>query len=62
MTRREVISRFCALATKVRKEVFGNDIPADCICMDQIGFEFNETLLKYIEEAVYKQIDLDNKE
>ncbi len=53
MKREHIIERFCALASRVASEEFGNSRPSDCFCHEnQFGFQFSPAVLDFIETAV----------
>lgn len=60
-TKQEVISRLCALASEVGREVFDNMCASDCFCIESKTFEndflFDDIVLEWIEEAVRAKID-----
>lgn len=66
MDREEIIKRLCKLCTHVGNRIYHNLHAHDCFCdptkrnvLDPLGvkFEFNETILLFIEEAVDQRID-----
>lgn len=73
MTKNEVISRFCALATSVARALGHEQHAADCFCEfchTDGSFNFSEKVMEHIEEAVWaydprteeshKSINMDN--
>ena len=59
LDKQQIISRLCALATKVGEDAFNNRKAHDCFCGDNKvdgrfsgGFQFEEEVLCYIESAV----------
>lgn len=64
MEKEEVIKHFCALASKVMHERFDNLRPADCFCgeKENIRFQFDREVFKFITEAVEDHLKLREKE
>ena len=59
MDKKEVIARFCALASKVGEERFSHQYAHDCFCSEQDRFDwfqFEFEIMKFIEEAVEKHL------
>ena len=54
LDKQQIISRLCALATKVGEDAFNNLKAHDCFCGDKFSndFRFEEEVLRYIESAV----------
>lgn len=67
MTQDELIVRFCRLATKVGDKKFKNNFAHDCFCSsehslhDPVGFQFEEPVIEFIENAVDKELNNENK-
>jgi hypothetical protein len=58
MTKAKVIERLCALCSEVGDAVYQHSYATDCFCgPDTTNFQFEEIILKYIEEAVKEKID-----
>ena len=59
MTKDEIIKRLCDLSTKIGNVVFEEQIPHDCFCgeKESDNFQFDETILEFIESAVNNRID-----
>jgi hypothetical protein len=62
MTKKEIITEFCALATMVGDSVFNSDIPHDCFCSESnvvpdAGFQFSKKVLEFIETAIIEKIE-----
>ena len=56
---KEVLRRFCALATKVRNEKFGLQHASDCFCPDRwsmLNFEFSEGVIEFLEKAIKEKL------
>ena len=60
MNEQMVTNRICALGTKVYKHLLAQDykpLPfADCICHDQEGRQWSESVVEFIENAVNNKI------
>jgi len=60
MTKDQVIERFCALASMVGEVKFSHTEAYDCFCgqtgEDVFGFQFSHKVLKFIEDAVEKEL------
>ena len=58
MNRDEVIKRFCALSSEVTGVVYEWKHAADCFCEYAAleGYRFDEQVMQFIEDAVYKAI------
>lgn len=59
MKKKDVIERFCALSTKIGHELYKDSIAHDCFCgnIDDANFQFDETILEFIERAISKEIE-----
>lgn len=57
----EVIRNFCALSTKVMKEVYNYREAADCFCSDNNTpdehFVFSDSVMEFIDDAVNERIE-----
>jgi len=56
MNQQEVITRLCALSSKVMSERFQSTIPADCFCGEKKFETFSPQVLEFIEQAVDKAL------
>ena len=58
MNRQEIITRFCALASRVGSKAFYHELDHDCFCESEFSsydpccFRFDESVLEFIEKAV----------
>ena len=55
--RKIVIERLCALATNVGADVFNHVLAHDCFCDEDENFCFDEKVIEFIEDSVYKAIE-----
>lgn len=60
----EVISRLCSVLTSVNNRKYNWTIPTDCFCdakgTDYSNFQFDEEVLKYVEDCVYRSLSNEN--
>jgi hypothetical protein len=63
MTKQETIERFCKLSRVVLDEVFDFQSCADCFCTDkdERWFQFQENVMKFIEDAVDEKVGKEAK-
>ena len=58
MIKEQVITRLCELCTLVGEKVYNHQKAHDCFCSSsKRDWQFDEDILKFIEEAVRGKID-----
>lgn len=56
LNKSDVIKKLCKLVSTVGNEKFECNLPADCFCRDMAGFRVDDEVIKFIEQAVNKEI------